>query len=56
MNTKSRGATSNPVAKHMETFNKPKTFQDRKKAKKKGYIKHKSRKMRDYLFLTIKTA
>ncbi|AMM43627.1 hypothetical protein FDG95_gp062 [Pectobacterium phage vB_PcaM_CBB] len=34
---------NNPVAKHMETFNKPKTFTDRKKDNKNGKIKHKGR-------------
>lgn len=33
----------NPVAKHMETFNKPKTFVDQKKESKNGKIKHKGR-------------
>ncbi|WNV47188.1 hypothetical protein ENKO_079 [Klebsiella phage fENko-Kae01] len=33
----------NPVAKHMETFNKPKTFVDQKKETKNGKIKHKGR-------------
>lgn len=32
---------NNPVAKHMETFNKPKTFVDQKKEFKKGKTKHK---------------
>jgi hypothetical protein len=36
-------AVSNPVAKHMETFNKPKTFVDQKKESKNGKIKHKGR-------------
>ncbi len=34
---------NNPVAKHMETFNKPKTFVDQKKESKKGKTKHKGR-------------
>ncbi len=34
---------NNLVAKHMETFNKPKTFVDRKKRQSKGYTKHKGR-------------
>lgn len=34
---------NNPVAKHMETFNKPKTFVDQKKETKNGKIKHKGR-------------
>lgn len=33
----------NFVHKHMETFNKPKTFEDRKKAAKSGKMKHKGR-------------
>lgn len=33
---------NNLVAKHMEHFNKPKTFVDRKKAIKSGYFKHKA--------------
>lgn len=33
----------NPVAKHMETFNKPKTFIDQKKEMKKGKAKYKGR-------------
>lgn len=33
----------NFVHKHMETFNKPKTFEDRKKAVKSGKVKHKGR-------------
>jgi len=31
----------NPVSKHMETFNKPKTFDCRKSKQKSGYSKHK---------------
>ena len=31
----------NPVAKVMNQFNKPSTQGDRKKAMKKGYVKHK---------------
>jgi hypothetical protein len=34
----------NPVAKNMNKFNKPATQTDRKKAAKKGYIKHKQEK------------
>jgi hypothetical protein len=34
---------NNPVAKHMETFNKPKTFVDQKKEDRKGKVKHKGR-------------
>ena len=30
----------NPVAKNMNKFNKPATQTDRKKAAKKGYVKH----------------
>jgi hypothetical protein len=33
----------NFVHKHMETFNKPKTFIDRKKEQKNGKTKHKGR-------------
>ncbi len=36
-------AHQNFVHKHMEDFNKPKTFEDRKKAAKSGKIKHKGR-------------
>ena len=57
---KSRGngetvlGAGNPVFKYMEDINKPKTFHDRKKQKKKGYNKHKSRhNWRDYSFLSI---
>ena len=32
--------TSNPVAKHSPKFNKPKTHKDKKKAFKKGKVKH----------------
>ena len=31
----------NPVAKNMEKFNRPATHTDRKKAQKRGAIKHK---------------
>lgn len=31
----------NPVAKHMEQYNKPKTFECRKTKNKQGYSKHK---------------
>ncbi|SOK58316.1 hypothetical protein [Yersinia phage fHe-Yen9-04] len=34
---------NNFVAKHMETFNKPKTFVDQKKEFKNGKTKHKGR-------------
>ncbi len=34
---------NNPVAKHMETFNRPATFVDRKKESKNGKVKHKGR-------------
>lgn len=34
---------NNPVAKHMEMFNKPKTFVDQKKEFKNGKTKHKGR-------------
>ena len=34
----------NPVAKNMNKFNKPATQTDRKKAAKKGYVKHKQEK------------
>lgn len=30
----------NPVAKNLNKFNKPVTHTDRKKAMKKGYVKH----------------
>ena len=33
----------NPVAKNLRQFNKAVTFNDRKKALKRGYQKHKSR-------------
>lgn len=33
----------NPVHKNMETFNKPKTFEDQKYAANNGKIKHKGR-------------
>jgi len=33
--------TNNLVAKHAKTFNKAAVFKDRKKAAKKGYVKHK---------------
>lgn len=36
----SRKKRPNPVAKHMERFNRPATFLDRKKANKRGYQKH----------------
>mgnify|MGYP003625042939 FL=1 len=32
---------SNPVAKNINTFNKPATHKDRKQAAKRGYAKHK---------------
>ena len=38
---KKKNITENPVHKHMETFNKPKTFVDQKKEFKKGKRKHK---------------
>lgn len=42
MSKKTKNVTvNNPVAKHMETFNKPKTFVDQKKELKKGKTKHK---------------
>lgn len=31
----------NPVAQHMDSVNKPKTFTCRKRNLKKGYVKHK---------------
>ena len=31
----------NPVAKHARSFNKSAVFRDRKKAAKRGYVKHK---------------
>lgn len=37
---KKSGGKSNPVAKHMETFNRPQTHRDRKKDQKKGFMKH----------------
>ena len=40
---KKKPSVQNPVAKHMETFNKPKTFVDQKKEAKNGKIKHKGR-------------
>lgn len=42
----------NPVAKHCNTFNKPKTFVDQKKRSKKGYRKHKGENKTplDYLY------
>ncbi len=42
-NKKKKPVQNNPVAKYMETFNKPKTFEDRKQAAKNGKIKHKGR-------------
>lgn len=38
---KVKAKVNNLVAKHCETFNKPKTFVDQKKRNKKGYCKHK---------------
>lgn len=35
----------NPVAKNINRFNKPKTFTDRKKRDKRGYEKHKGKKL-----------
>ena len=35
--------TNNPVAKHAKTFNKAHVMKDRKKAMKKGDVKHKGR-------------
>jgi hypothetical protein len=40
---KKNPVVNNPVAKHMETFNKPKTFVDQKKEAKNGKVKHKGR-------------
>lgn len=33
---------SNPVAKYAKRFNKAKVFTDRKKAAKRGHLKHKA--------------
>lgn len=33
----------NPVAKHSHTYNKAVTHKDRRKALKRGYVKHKGR-------------
>jgi len=33
----------NPVAKFSRKFNKAKVYKDRKKAGKRGYVKHKSK-------------
>lgn len=43
MGKKKTTGVNNPVAKHMETFNKPKTFVDQKKEMKAGKTKHKGR-------------
>ena len=44
MKKKSRHkAQGNPVAKHMRAFNNAVTMRDRKKAAKRGAIKHKGR-------------
>ena len=32
---------TNPVAKYLNKYNKPATYKDRKKAKARGYTKHK---------------
>lgn len=40
---KKKSVVNNPVQKHMETFNKPKTFVDQKKEMKNGKQKHKGR-------------
>jgi len=37
---------TNPVAKNMEKFNKPKTYKDRKKESDRGYEKHKGTNMK----------
>ena len=42
-NKKKKPKVQNLVHKHMETFNKPKTFEDQKHAAKNGKIKHKGR-------------
>ncbi len=34
---------NNLVAKHMNTFNSAKTFDDRKQKSKRGYVKHKGK-------------
>ena len=39
---KKKSKAKNPVAKHMETFNRPQTHVDRKKEYKKGKSKHKA--------------
>lgn len=38
---KKKKSKENPVAKHMETFNKPKTHEDKKKSLKRGKLKRK---------------
>jgi len=35
--------TNNPVAKHAKTFNKAHVMKDRKKAMKRGAVKHKGK-------------
>jgi len=40
LETAAKKDTSNPVAKHSPKFNKPKTHKDKKKAFKKGKVKH----------------
>lgn len=40
MGKKKNAVVENPVHKHMETFNKPKTFVDQKKEFKAGKTKH----------------
>jgi|MEHZ01.4.fsa_nt_MEHZ011250982.1_49 hypothetical protein len=37
----SKAKTKNPVAKHARSFNKAQVHTDRKKAAKRGHIKHK---------------
>lgn len=43
---------SNPVAKHARTFNKSEVFEDRKKAMKRGKVKHKRPQWAETSFFT----
>lgn len=43
MSKSKKPSVQNFVHKHMEEFNKPKTFVDQKKEDRKGKVKHKGR-------------
>lgn len=48
---KGRPQINNLVAKHANEFNKATVFDDKKKSKKKGYMKHKKSFLKDFYSL-----